>query len=683
MKMNKQDIEKEIKDLTHKINYHNYLYYQESRTEISDRAFDELMDRLMVLEGKYPELKAEDSPTQRVGGTITKNFETVFHEYPMLSLSNTYSKEELLEFDKRIRKGLNNPSYEYFSELKFDGVAISIIYEAGILKKGVTRGDGVRGDNITNNIKTIRSIPLRVFGDNIPGKFEVRGEVFMPRSEFDRINQEKLEKGEELLANPRNTTSGTLKMQNSSIVSSRNLDCYLYAFISPGTVETHEEGIQAMKSMGFNVSPTFQKCKNIDDVFDYIEKWKNKRLELPLETDGVVIKINRLDQQQLLGNTSKSPRWAIAYKYETEGATTLLKSIDYQVGRTGAVTPVAKLEPVLIAGTTVKNASLHNANEIKRLDLSIGDRVFVEKGGEIIPKITGVDYASRPPDSNPVEFIERCPECNTRLERPEGEAIHYCPNKESCPPQVLGRILHFIHRNAMNIESLGGKTIKGFIKKSLIKDIGDLYSLSYDQIHGVSLPIEDENGLEKYRSLQEKSAANIIQGIEASKSVPFENLLFGLGIRFVGKTVAQKLAQYFKNIDALMEASFDDLMEIHEIGDRIAQSIISFFRDKKNLIIVEKLKQAGLQMHVVEKDNGVPKTLAGQSFVISGSFETGREQMKRMINEHGGKLLSGVSKNVDFLVAGDKIGPSKLEKANQLNIRIISEAEFLNMLHDA
>ncbi len=683
MKRNEQDIEKEIKDLTHKINYHNYLYYQESRTEISDTAFDELMNRLMVLEEKYPELKAEDSPTQRVGGTITKNFETVFHEYPMLSLSNTYSKEELLEFDKRIKKGLNNPPYEYFCELKFDGVAISIIYEAGILKKGVTRGDGVRGDNITNNIKTIRSIPLRVFGDNIPGKFEVRGEVFMPRSEFDRINQEKLEKGEELLANPRNTTSGTLKMQNSSIVSSRNLDCYLYAFISPGIVETHEEGIQAMKSMGFNVSPTFQKCKNIDDVFDYIEIWKNKRLELPLGTDGVVIKINRLDQQQLLGNTSKSPRWAIAYKYETEGATTLLKSIDYQVGRTGAVTPVAKLEPVLIAGTTVKNASLHNANEIKRLDLGIGDRVFVEKGGEIIPKITGVDYASRPPDSKPVEFIERCPECNTRLERPEGEVIHYCPNKESCPPQVLGRILHFIHRSAMNIESLGGKTIKGFIKKGLIKDIGDLYSLSYDQIHGVSLPIEDENGLEKYRSLQEKSAANIIQGIEASKSASFENLLFGLGIRFVGKTVAQKLAQYFKNIDALMEASFIDLMEIHEIGDRIAQSIISFFRDEKNLYIVEKLKQAGLQMHVVEKDNGVPKTLAGQSFVISGSFETGREQVKRMINEHGGKLLSGVSKNVDFLVAGDKIGPSKLEKANQLNIRIISEAEFLNILHDA
>jgi DNA ligase (NAD+) len=667
------DLEKtrqQIQELTDKINYHNDLYYQKNTSEISDLEFDQMLEKLLTLEREFPELKLPDSPTQRVGGTITKEFPTVFHRYPMLSLSNTYSAEELKEFDARIAKGLDGEPYEYFCELKFDGVSISLTYEHGILVRGVTRGDGVRGDDVTNNVKTIRSIPLKVKKGKIPASFEVRGEIFLPKEVFLQLNKDREDIGEERYANARNTASGTVKMQDSSIVAQRKLDCFAYYLLGDESgVKTHEEAVKKLEQWGFNVSDTYQKCSSIDEVLEYINKWETKRAVLPLETDGVVIKINNIEQQVALGFTAKSPRWAIAYKYKAQSASTRLNGITYQVGRTGAVTPVAELEPVFLAGTTVKRASLHNANEIARLDLRIGDFVFVEKGGEIIPKVTGVDISKRKPESVAVQYIDKCPECATKLIRYEGEAAHYCPNQNGCPPQITGRIEHFIQRKAMDLNSLGERTIFQLYSLGLVKSPADLYDLK----------VEDVLRLEGFK---DKSAKNLLGGIEKSKSTPFESVLFAIGIRYVGKTVAEKLARYFKNIDAIANASLDELRAAPEVGEKIAQSVYQFFRMPDNKREIDRLKKAGLQFESTAKEpEKVSDLLVNKSFVISGVFKNyERDQLQDLILKNGGRVLSGVSGKLNFLVAGDNMGPSKREKAEKLGVKIISEEEFEQLL---
>lgn len=683
--MIREEADKKINELIEKINYYNTKYYQESVSEISDFEFDQLLKTLENLEAEFPEFKYDYSPTQRVGGTITKSFDSVVHKNAMLSLANTYSAEELKDFDTRVAKGLEGQEYEYFCELKFDGVAISLWYENGVLQKAVTRGDGTRGDDITANAKTIRTIPLKLkSGNKMPTVFEVRGEVFMSRNAFEALNAEKESKGEALLANPRNTTSGTLKMQDSSIVAKRKLDCYLYYFQSNDPiVSTHEEAILLISKEGFNVSDTYKKCKNIHEVIEYIEEWELKRFDLPLDTDGIVIKVNNLAQQGQLGFTAKSPRWAISYKYKTQSATTQLKGITFQVGRTGAITPVAELEPVLLAGTTVKRASLYNANEIERLGLKIGDFVFVEKGGEIIPKVTGVDLESRPTDLENFVYPDMCPECQTKLVRKEGEVVHYCPNEAACPPQVSGRIEHFIQRKAMNIESLGPETIRGLLDHGKIQDVADLYSLRYEDLNGLEFEVySDKKEGFSVRSLREKSARNIINSIEKSKSQPFDHLLFGLGIRYVGATVSEKLVEYFEDIKNLVDASYEELIEVAEIGGRIAESLRLYFDDPKNIELIERLIQIGLRTKVDEiKENSDNNVLEGKTFVISGVFEkVSRDDLKKLIKNYGGKVLSSISSKLDYLLAGDKIGPSKLEKAKKLNIQKISEEDFLNMI---
>ena len=669
--MTTTEAKKEIARLSEVIDHHNHLYYQQHKTEISDYDFDQLLKQLIALEEQFPELRQPDSPTQRVGGTITKNFETVVHQYPMLSLGNTYSMEELEEFDKRVAKGLGNEAYEYFCELKFDGVSISLIYENGILVKGVTRGDGVRGDDVTTNVKTIRNIPLKVKGKNIPDRFEVRGEVFLSRSAFNQLNKEREDIGEEVYANARNTASGTLKMQNSAEVARRKLDCNVYYLLGENLgIETHADSIAQLESWGFNVSNTYTKARTISKVFDYINHWEKKRLNLPLETDGVVIKLNSLLQQRKLGFTAKSPRWAISYKYKAESQSTLLKDVTYQVGRTGAITPVAELQPVQLSGTTVKRASLHNANEIERLDLRIGDYVFVEKGGEIIPKVTSVDLSKRDKSkSKPIKYITHCPECKTVLIRHEGEAAHYCPNEKGCPPQIKGRIEHFIQRKAMDIDSLGEKTINQLYQLDLVKSPADLYDLTKED-------------LAKLEGFKELSIKNLLNGIEKSKEVPFEAVLFALGIRYVGKTVAEKLANYFKSMDALSSASYDALLEAPEVGEKIAESLVKFFKDNHNQIEIERLQKAGLQFTLVEKErHKLSNSLDNKSFVISGVFEKyGRDELKELIIAHGGRVLSGVSGQLDYLLAGDNMGPAKRQKAEKLGVQIITEKEFEQML---
>ncbi|WP_421868890.1 NAD-dependent DNA ligase LigA [Marinoscillum sp.] len=677
------ELKTQIDKLTDELNYHTYIYYQESRTEISDYEFDQKLKELEKLENEHPEYKREDSPTHRVGGTITKSFNTVAHRYPMLSLGNTYSKEDLADFDKRVEKGLGTTDYEYFCELKFDGVAISLIYEHGVLKQAVTRGDGVKGDEVTTNVKTIRTIPLKLSGD-FPESFEVRGEVFMPKKVFKHLNEERQKNGEALLANPRNTASGTLKMQDSAVVAGRKLDCYLYSLLGEGLEpQTHEDSIHLLEQMKFNVSPTYQKCQTIDEVFDYINKWEQKRHELPVETDGIVIKVNSSDQQKELGFTAKSPRWAISYKYKAEAAETKLQGITYQVGRTGAITPVAELEPVLLAGTTVKRASLHNANEIERLDIRVGDMVYVEKGGEIIPKITGINLVKRPKDSTPTQYITECPECGTELIRKEGEAVHYCPNHDACPPQVQGRVEHFISRNAMDIANLGPNTIKGLFDRHLIRGIADLYELTYDNLNGLKFEITDlVTGEVKSRSIKDKSAQNIVESLNKSKETPFQSVLFGLGIRYVGKTVAEKLAEHFKSIDNLMSASFEEILDVHEIGERIAESVVDFFQSQDNRELVERLKSKGLQMQVIEQetDQNLDQVFEGKTLVVSGVFsQFDREELKGLIKAMGGKVASSITGNTDYLVAGDKMGPAKLEKAEKLGTTILSEEEFKQM----
>ena len=662
--------QEQINQLTDKLNDLNFQYYQNSISKVTDIEFDKLLVQLRDLENQYPEFVREDSPTHRVGGTISKEFESVTHRFPMLSLGNTYSAKDLTDFDERVRKGLGEADYEYICELKFDGVALSMWYENGTLSRGVTRGDGVRGDDITANVKTIRTIPLNISAKNMPVRFEVRGEGFMPLITFEALNKEREDIGEQLLANPRNAASGTFKMQDSGVVAKRKMDCYIYQFLSNDDVfSTHEESLIRMKEMGFNVSQTWEKCKNMEEVLAFISQWDKKRHMLPLNTDGIVIKLNSFAQRNILGYTAKSPRWAISYKYQSESVSTLLESVSYQVGRTGNITPVANLKPVLLAGTTVKRASIHNANEIIRLDLYLGDYVFVEKGGEIIPKITRVDLDKRSNNLVKVQFPITCPECGTELIRKDGEANHYCPNDKGCPPQIKGKIEHFIQRKALNIENLGTETIDMFYHKGLVKNPADLYDLKRENL----LNLE---------GFKEKSIQNILSGVEKSKEIPFKQVLFGIGIRFVGATVAEKLAIYFNGIDNLAKATQEELLQVPEIGLRIAQSVVEYFQNTDNQEFIARLKAAGLQftynsVEIVVEGEG----LAGKTFVISGTFQNfERDDLKIKIEANGGKVLSGVSGKLNYLIAGAEAGPSKLEKAQKLNVAVISEDDFIKML---
>ncbi len=815
--MTQQEAQKRIAQLSKEINHHNHLYYQESRIEISDYEFDQLLEELIRLETEFPELLREDSPSQRVGGTITKEFQTVTHEYKMLSLGNTYTIEELEAFDERVEKGLGRSDYEYFCELKFDGVAISLVYENGTLARAVTRGDGTKGDDVTANVKTIRNIPLSIEVENVPDKFEVRGEIFLPRKEFDKINAEREKNGEALLANPRNAASGTVKMQDSSVVAKRRLNCYFYQLLGDElSVATHSEAIHLIEKWGFNVSPTYRKAKTLQEVLDYIEDWREKRHELPLDTDGVVLKINDYQQREELGFTAKNPRWAIAYKYKAESAETELLSITYQVGRTGAITPVANLSPVSLAGTTVKRASLHNANEIERLGIYEGDFVSVEKGGEIIPKITAVNLAKRKSGASPIQYIHTCPECGTKLERKEGEAKHFCPNAASCPPQVLGRIEHFVSKRAMDIDSMGTERIRALIDQGFIRSYADIYdleakekdllglemsqdqyekegsgllyislekalfalteSISFKQIqeylteaaelplfdtlrgfqeqirkwkkkvssnvgmvdylihalkehadlpkledfvpvavvldiflgrrsdfetileaskkegtvHGILLKLEVDIPDEvrerikklKANTFQEGVISNMLEGIKASKEQSFEKVLFALGIRNIGENTAQLLARHFGSIQKLQEASSEQLLDINGVGETLVQSIQDFFAQEENLEHIERLKAQGLHFEIQEDENqSKSQALAGKRILASGKLENfKRDEIKDFVQAHGGQYISAVSKNLDFIIEGEGMGPSKKEKAEKLGVPMISEEEFLKMV---
>jgi len=814
--MDPQEAEKRIAELTQEINYHNNLYYQESNPEISDYEFDQLLEELIELETSFPNLLDPDSPSQRVGGTITKEFQTVEHETRMLSLGNTYSVEELVAFDERVIRGLGHSNFEYFCEMKFDGVAISLVYENGRLVRAVTRGDGYRGDDVTANVRTIRNIPLEVRGENIPSKFEVRGEIFLPLKEFLKINAEREEVGDALLANPRNAASGTLKMQDSSVVAKRRLNCYFYQLLGNDIqVNTHAEAIALLEKWSFNVSPTYRKVSDIQEVIQYIEDWKDKRFTLPVDTDGVVLKVNNYDQREELGFTAKNPRWAIAYKYKAESAETELLSVTYQVGRTGAITPVANLSPVNLAGTTVKRASLHNANEIERLDLHEGDFVFVEKGGEIIPKITAVNPDRRNPEAKPVAYITHCPECGTELERKESEAKHYCPNAESCPPQVLGRIEHFVHKRAMDIDSMGTERIRALIDQGFISNFADIYELedrkiellglemSQDQyetegegllyiklekalfalteqisfkqiqdflsdhtaiplaetlkafqeqlrkwkkkvpsntamidylisnladhnlpkledyvpvavvldlflsrkvdfnqvlelskkegtVHGILLKLNLDLSQElterikklKANTFQEGVIKNMMQGIASSKNQPFEKVLFALGIRNIGENTAQLLARHFGTIEKLEAATSEELLDINGVGETLVNSIHDFFGQAKNREIIARLKNFGLKFEIDRSQSvQLGNALTGKRILASGKLtHFKRDEIKDAVIAHGGQYISSVSKNLDFIIEGEEMGPSKKEKAQKLGIPLISEDAFLKMI---
>ncbi len=663
------EIEKKIKSLREELQQHNYNYYVLDKPQISDYEFDMKLKELQKLEEEHPEFKDENSPTQRVGGTVTKNFETVTHEFRMYSLSNSYSKEELEDWEKRISKIIDG-AVEYVCELKYDGASISLTYENGELQKAVTRGDGFQGDDVTNNVRTIRSVPLKLKGD-YPEKFHIRGEIILPYEGFAQMNAERVELGEEPYANPRNTASGSLKLQDSAEVSKRPLECLLYSITGNNTgISSQMEGLEKAREWGFKVPAESELRSSIDGVLDYIKYWDKHRHDLPYETDGVVVKVNNFHQQEELGHTAKSPRWAMAYKFKAEQESTKLEKITYQVGRTGAITPVANLEPVQLAGTTVKRASLHNADQIEKLDVREGDTVFVEKGGEIIPKIVGVDFTKRDPDSIPTKYASQCPECGTELIRNEGEAQHYCPNTNGCPPQIIGRIQHFISRKAMDIEGLGGETVALLVNAGLIENYADLYLLKKEDI----LPLE---------RMAEKSAENLVNGIEKSKEIPFERVLFALGIRYVGETVAKKLAKHFKSIDALKAASEEELINLEEIGERIAWSVVDFFKTEANRENVERLKAYGVQLEVsAEKLANQTNKLDGNTFVISGVFEKiSRNELKKLIEDNGGKVSSSISAKTNYLVAGENMGPSKLAKAEKLGTNIISEDEFLEMLN--
>ena len=662
------EIENKIKQLREELQQHNYNYYVLDSPTISDYEFDNKLKELQELEESNPQFYDPNSPTLRVGGQVTKNFETVVHRFRMYSLDNSYSKEDLLDWEKRIKK-LVDGDVNYTCELKYDGASINLTYENGELVRAVTRGDGVQGDDVTTNIKTIRSVPLKLKGD-YPASFDIRGEIILPYEGFAKMNQERIEMGEEPYANPRNTASGSLKLQDSAEVAKRPLDCLLYNLVGNQLgVDTQFESLEKARKWGFKVPPEPKLAKTIDEVLEFIEYWDKHRSELPYETDGVVIKVNSLYQQEELGYTAKAPRWAMAYKFKAEQASTVLNEITYQVGRTGAITPVANLEPVQLAGTTVKRASLHNADQIEKLDIRVGDNVFVEKGGEIIPKIVGVDFTKRAKDSEPTVYIDSCPECNTQLVRKEGEAQHYCPNHNGCPPQIIGRIQHYISRKAMDIEGLGGETVALLVNEGLIKNYADLYELKKEQI----IPLE---------RMADKSAENLINGIEKSKEIPFERVLFGLGIRYVGETVAKKLAKHYKTIDALMNSTEEELINVDEIGLKIAQSVKEFFNLEENHITIDRLRGYGIQLEIsADKLANQTDLLAGKTFVVSGVFEkVSRNELKKLIEDNGAKVSGSISSKTSYVVAGENMGPSKLEKANSLNVPIISEDEFLSMI---
>ena len=674
--MNRDEAQARIAELTKALNKHNHLYYVEDQPEISDFEFDQLLEQLLQLENKFPELRSTTSPTQRVGGAVTKEFNAVKHKYPMLSLSNSYSTEEMREFDRRVREGLgltnaslfDTPNVDYVCELKFDGLSIGITYENGQLVRAVTRGDGVQGDDVTTNVKTIRSIPLSLHG-TYPSSFEIRGEIFMPRPVFDAINKEREEIGDAPLANPRNAASGSMKIQDSKIVAARKLDCFLYNVLGEEVpFQTHYESLEAAKSWGFKVNQHARKCNGIDEVLAFIDYWDKERFQLDYDTDGIVIKVNDYRQQRALGFTAKSPRWAIAYKFKAEQVSTLLDKITYQVGRTGAITPVANLKPVALGGTTVKRASLHNADIIAKLDVREGDVVYVEKGGEIIPKIVGVDFTKRPEHTEPTVYISHCPECHTALVREQGEAAWFCPNDTGCAPQVKGRIEHFVSRRAMNIDSLGAETIDQLFEANLIRGIADLYDLKVDQL----LPLE---------RMAEKSANNLIAGIKASTEVPFERVLFALGIRHVGETTAKKIARKMKSLEALMMADRETLLAIDEVGEIIADSLLAYFSDPSHLAMIERLKAAGLKLETEAQAGSTSEKFKGLTFVISGVFERhSRDQLKEIIELHGGKNSGSISGKTSYVLAGDNMGPEKLKKAQSLGLKIISESDFEALL---
>ena len=662
-------IKQKIESLRQELRQHNHNYYVLDNPTISDFDFDIKLKELQALEEQYPEFYDANSPTLRVGGGITKNFETVVHQNRMYSLDNSYSKEALLDWEKRVQKILGDTELEFTCELKYDGASISLTYENGQIVRAVTRGDGFQGDNVTTNIKTIKSVPLQLQGD-YPQKFDIRGEIVLPFDGFNKMNEERIANGEEPYMNPRNTASGSLKLQDSAAVAQRPLECLLYSIVGANVnATTQYEVLEKTRSWGFKVPTIAKLCKNVDEVMAFVEHWDVERHNLPYETDGVVVKVNLLRHQEELGYTSKSPRWAIAYKFKAEQVSTVLNEITYQVGRTGAITPVANLEPVLLAGTTVKRASLHNADQIEKLDIRVGDTVFVEKGGEIIPKIIAVDFDKRPSNSEATKYITNCPECETELIRTEGDAKHYCPNEYGCPPQITGRIQHYISRKAMDIDGLGGETVELLFKEGLITNYADLYELTVEQI----LPLE---------RMAQKSAENLVAGVAKSVEIPFERVLFGLGIRFVGETVAKKLAKAYKNIDALMYASALELASVDEIGERIATSVVEFFQNEKNLEIINRLKNFGLQFELsADKLLNQTEKLKGQTFVVSGVFEMSRNDLKKLIEDNGGKVGSSISSKTTYLVAGDKMGPSKRTKAESLGTSIITEQEFLEMLN--
>lgn len=660
--------QEKIEALRQELRQYNYEYYVLDKPQVDDYTFDQKLKELQELEAKHPEFYDANSPTLRVGGEVTKNFATVKHEHRMYSLDNSYSQEDLEDWEKRIKK-LVDGAVEYVCELKYDGASISLTYEEGVLVRAVTRGDGVQGDDVTNNVKTIRSVPLKLKGD-FPAKFDIRGEIVLPLAGFAAMNAERVEAGDEPYSNPRNTASGSLKLQDSAEVAKRPLECLLYSIVGENLdIASQFESLENARSWGFKVPEVAKKTASTAETFEFLNYWDEHRHDLPYETDGVVIKVNSFRQQEELGFTAKAPRWAMAYKFKTEQAETVLEKITYQVGRTGAITPVANLVPVQLAGTIVKRASLHNADQIEKLDVREGDHVYVEKGGEIIPKIVGVDFEQRNPDSTPTEYISECPECGTTLIRQEGEAQHYCPNDMGCPPQIIGRIQHFISRKSMDIEGLGGETVALLVNEGLIQNYADLYTLKKEQI----LPLE---------RMAEKSADNLIKGIEASKQIPFERVLFGLGIRYVGETVARKLAKQFKTIDALAEASEETLVSVDEIGARIAQSVVQFFSEEANQDLIKRLKDYGLQLELDASvlENQTDK-LQGQTFVISGVFsKVSRTELKKLIEDNGGKASGSISSKTNYLIAGENMGPSKLQKAEKLGVPIISEDDFLAML---
>lgn len=669
--MNKEEAKSRISTLSKELNRHNHLYYVESKPEISDYDFDMLLKELQSLEEQFPEFSSENSPAKRVGGDITKKFESYTHKYPMLSLSNTYSKGEIEEWVERIKK-LSEGEIEYVCELKYDGVAIGIEYENGKLKRAVTRGDGTKGEVVTANVRTIRTIPLELNG-GFPPNFEIRGEIFFPLNNFRALNEQREKDGEPQFANPRNTASGTLKMQDSAIVAERGLDCYLYGVYGTEVAEGHFETVQKVADWGFKIPSNQQrfieKTKSIDGVIDFIQFWDKNRKNLPFEIDGIVIKVNNYERQEILGYTAKSPRWAISYKFKAERVETVLEKVTYQVGRTGAITPVANLTPVLLAGTTVKRASLHNAGQIEKLGLHEKDYVFVEKGGEIIPKVVGINFDKRTDNSKVIQFIENCPKCQTQLVQEEGEAQHYCPNSSGCPPQLKGNVEHFIARKAMDIDGLGAETVDALFEKGLVKNCADLYDLKFEQIVDLE-------------RMADKSANNLLKGIEASKKVPFEKVLFGLGIRFVGETVAKKLANHFKNIDAISKATEEELIAVDEIGEKIALSVLAHFRNEENLQVISRLMLAGLQFEIEEKEIASNK-FEGKSFVVSGVFSSfSRNELKAIIEDNGGKNVGSISKKTTYVVAGENMGPAKLKKATDLGIEILSEEEFKKMIEE-